>query len=139
MKKVALITGAGRGIGLGIAKALAAEAERVGARFDPWSAVTVSGEPRALARMVCNLLENALRHTPEGGTVRVVASPVPDCVLVQVCDSGEGISEGDLPHVFERFYRADKARTTRGAGLGLPVARKIIEIKRRCNDSDATR
>jgi len=82
-----------------------------------------------IGRVLNNLLENALRHTPEGGTVRVVASPQPDCVQVEVRDSGEGIPEADLPHVFESFYRGEKSRSraTGGAGLGLAIALGIVE------------
>jgi signal transduction histidine kinase len=82
-----------------------------------------------IGRVLNNLLENALRHTPEGGTVRVVAVPGEDCVQVEVRDSGEGILTADLPHVFERFYRGEKSRSraTGGSGLGLAIASGIVE------------
>jgi signal transduction histidine kinase len=82
-----------------------------------------------IGRVLNNLLENALRHTPEGGSVRVAASPGPDCVQIEVRDSGEGIPAADLPHVFESFYRGEKSRSraTGGAGLGLAIAMGIVE------------
>jgi signal transduction histidine kinase len=81
------------------------------------------------------LLDNALRHTPAGGTIfmRAGYEPHPEnkqayCWLA-VQDTGEGISPQDLPHVFDRFYRADRARSraTGGAGLGLAIVRAIVE------------
>jgi signal transduction histidine kinase len=82
-----------------------------------------------IGRVLNNLLENALRHTPEGGTVRVTASPGAGCVQVEVRDSGEGIPAADLPHVFESFYRGEKSRNraTGGSGLGLAIAMGIVE------------
>jgi signal transduction histidine kinase len=82
-----------------------------------------------IGRVLNNLLDNALRHTPAGGTVRVTTSTSPDDVQVQVSDTGEGISEQDLPRVFERFYRGEKSRsrTTGGSGLGLAIAAGIVE------------
>jgi signal transduction histidine kinase len=82
-----------------------------------------------VGRVLNNLLDNALRHTPAGGTVRVQASSREDEVQVEVADNGEGISEEDLPHVFERFYRGEKSRSraTGGAGLGLAISAGIVE------------
>jgi signal transduction histidine kinase len=82
-----------------------------------------------VGRVLSNLLDNALRHTPDGGTVQMTASRMPDNVQVEVSDTGEGISEEDLPHVFERFYRGEKSRSraTGGAGLGLAIAAGIVE------------
>jgi signal transduction histidine kinase len=82
-----------------------------------------------VGRVLNNLLDNALRHTPDGGAVRVTASTMPELVQVEVSDTGEGISEEDLPHIFERFYRGEKSRSraTGGAGLGLAIAAGIVE------------
>jgi signal transduction histidine kinase len=82
-----------------------------------------------VGRVLNNLLDNALRHTPAGGIVRVKASSTEKQVQVEVADSGEGISEEDLPHVFERFYRGEKSRSraTGGAGLGLAISAGIVE------------
>jgi signal transduction histidine kinase len=81
-----------------------------------------------LARVLQNLLRNAVRHTPEGGLVRVATSPSPGPVVI-VSDTGPGIAREDLPHIFERFYRGDasRARDTGGAGLGLAITREFVE------------
>ncbi len=76
-----------------------------------------------------NILENAVAHTPKGGTINVAASQKGKWVEVSISDTGEGIPAEDLPHIFERFYRVDKsrARATGGSGLGLTIARRLIE------------
>jgi signal transduction histidine kinase len=76
-----------------------------------------------------NILENAVAHTPKGGTINVAASGKGKWVEVSVSDTGEGIPAEDLPHIFERFYRVDKsrARATGGSGLGLTIAKRLIE------------
>ena len=76
-----------------------------------------------------NILENAVAHTPKGGTISVAVSQKGKWVEVSVSDTGEGIPAEDLPHIFERFYRVDKsrARATGGSGLGLTIAKRLIE------------
>jgi two-component system sensor histidine kinase MprB len=83
----------------------------------------VVGESAALERAVTNLLDNAVKWSPSGGTVTV---RVADGVLT-VDDEGPGISEQDLPHVFERFYRAEESRSMPGSGLGLSIVRQVVE------------
>lgn len=80
-----------------------------------------------LARVLQNLLVNAVRHTPADGTVRVEAARVGDHLALAVQDSGEGIAPEDLRRVFEPFFRADAARSGAGAGLGLALAKRIVE------------
>lgn len=82
-----------------------------------------------LRQVLLNLLSNALRHTPAGGQVRLSAQEEGADLRVQVNDSGEGIDPQDLPHIFERFYRADnsRARASGGSGLGLSIARGLVE------------
>ena len=81
-----------------------------------------------IQRVLYNLITNALRHTPAGGMVTVQAkSTQSNTVQVDVTDSGEGIAASDLPFVFERFYRGDKSRSGGGAGLGLAIAKRIVE------------
>ncbi|MGE5252034.1 MAG: sensor histidine kinase [Bacteroidota bacterium] len=82
-----------------------------------------------IGRVLDNLVSNALRHTPAGGTVHVSARRVDPCVEVSVRDTGEGIRPEDLPHIFDRFYRGEKSRSrfTGGTGLGLTIARSIVE------------
>jgi two-component system sensor histidine kinase BaeS len=88
----------------------------------------VMADERRLSQVMRNLLTNATRHTTSGSiTVSVVRAG--DNAEVRVTDTGEGIPEADLPHIFERFYRADSARAakTGGAGLGLAISRSIVE------------
>jgi len=85
------------------------------------------GDFDRLEQVLNNLLDNAFRHTPEGGAVRVTARPVQHgFVQVTVSDSGRGIPPEDLPHLFERFYRAANGRNMRGYGLGLAITREIV-------------
>ena len=81
-----------------------------------------------ITQVLLNLLDNARRHTPSGGTIRVGATPQGDCLRIWVRDTGIGIDPTDLPHIFERFYRADRSRTTStgGSGLGLSIVKAII-------------
>ncbi|HZD16844.1 MAG TPA: HAMP domain-containing sensor histidine kinase [Actinomycetota bacterium] len=80
-----------------------------------------------LERVIQNLLVNAVRHTPADGTVRVEARRSPDGLEVAVADTGEGMAAEDLERVFEPFFRADPARQGAGAGLGLALAKRIVE------------
>lgn len=82
-------------------------------------------------RLLTNLLDNAVRHTSPNGQVTISVEPTPDRRMsVAVADTGEGIAPDDLPHVFDRFYRADKSRgSDSGAGgLGLAIARRIVDL-----------
>lgn len=89
----------------------------------PW---TVVGDATALERAVLNLLDNAAKWSPSGATVRVRMRQLDDwTVLIEVADAGPGIAEQDLPRVFDRFYRADGARTMPGSGLGLAIVRQV--------------
>ena len=76
-------------------------------------------------RMLSNLLDNAIKYTQSGGTVTVSVSEDDTRVFISVKDTGCGISPGDLPRVFERFYRSDQSRSQSGIGLGLSLARAI--------------
>ncbi len=89
----------------------------------------VQADEQRVEQVLFNLMSNALRHTPAGGTITTSAEPGDGHVLVSVRDTGKGISPEDLPHVFERFYRADRsrARSTGGSGLGLTIAKQIVE------------
>jgi signal transduction histidine kinase len=82
-----------------------------------------------IGRVLSNLIGNALRHTPKGGTINVEAQRTAQGVMVSVRDSGAGIHPDDLDHIFERFYRGEKSRSrsTGGAGLGLAIAKGIVE------------
>jgi heavy metal sensor kinase len=95
----------------------------------PEQSVFVDGEQAALARMVVILADNAAKYTPASGEVRVTLRTVDGTAEIEVADTGMGISAEDLPRVFERFYRADKARSREsgGAGLGLSIAKWIVD------------
>lgn len=85
-----------------------------------------------LRQVLTNLLTNAFRETKDGGRVSLNAAHVGNEAIFEVVDTGSGIDPEDLPHIFERFYRADKARsrTKTGSGLGLAVVRSIVELHR---------
>jgi len=85
----------------------------------------VYGEARKFQRMVANLLDNALKFTPPQGTVTVSLKADNGQVVISVSDTGIGISEHDLPHVFKRFYRCDNSRAQQGTGLGLSLVKAI--------------
>lgn len=89
----------------------------------------LSADPERMAQVLANLLDNALRHTPAGGTVSLeTSSPDPRWVEITVRDTGEGITPEALAHVFDRFYRADAARTRDqgGSGIGLTITRALV-------------
>jgi len=92
----------------------------------------VRADSQRIAQVLTNLLGNALRYTPEGGRVELELRTEQLSVLVAVKDTGSGIAAEDLPHVFDRFYRADKSRSRdphsgEGSGLGLAIARSIVQ------------
>jgi two-component system, OmpR family, sensor histidine kinase MprB len=89
----------------------------------PWA---LEGDTTALERAVLNLVDNAAKWSPAGGAVRVQMRPLDEWSMVlEVADAGPGISDEDLPHVFDRFYRADTSRTMPGSGLGLAIVRQV--------------
>ncbi len=95
----------------------------------PGQPVPVDGEPAALGRLVTILADNAAKYTPAPGNVSLTLRVLEDAAEIEVADTGIGIGADDLPRVFDRFYRADKARSrdAGGAGLGLSIAQSIAE------------
>lgn len=91
--------------------------------------VEVDVDPERIAQVLGNLLGNALRYTPAGGQITLSAETAGDQVRLSVADSGAGITADDLPHIFERFYRADRSRRQYdgSSGLGLAIAKSIVE------------
>ena len=89
--------------------------------------VLVEGDPLRLQQLIANLLDNAIKYTPDGGRVVIAVSAVDKCAQLTVADNGVGIPPDSVARVFERFYRADKARArnTGGAGLGLSIVKAI--------------
>jgi signal transduction histidine kinase len=90
----------------------------------------VSADIKLIERVLDNLVENALRHTASGGTVKVLLRPQGEAVTVQVADTGRGIPEVDLNRIFDRFYQAHEGdrSSNDGAGLGLAIAKRILEL-----------
>jgi two-component system sensor histidine kinase ResE len=87
----------------------------------------IRGDFDRLEQVLNNLLDNAFRHTPSGGNVRVASRDLqPGILQVTVSDTGSGIPAQDVPHLFERFYRANGARNKKGYGLGLAISREIV-------------
>jgi PAS domain S-box-containing protein len=95
--------------------------------FPPDYPVILADEQR-IGQVLLNLLSNAVKYSPQGGEIRIWGQVHPEHVVVCVSDQGAGIAPGDIPHIFDRFYRADEAqRNTKGAGLGLYLTRAILE------------
>lgn len=101
----------------------------VAVTVDPPNA-TAEGDRERVHQVVANLLDNAVRYSPAGGRVEVRGSRGRGTVTIEVCDEGPGISPEESSRVFERFYRADAARSSKdgGAGLGLAIARWIVDL-----------
>ena len=89
------------------------------------------GDPDSLERVIINIVGNAVKYTPDKGRIEVYSSKVYNDVCIKVIDNGIGIPSEGLPHIFDRFYRVDKARSrdTGGTGLGLAIAKQIIETE----------
>jgi two-component system phosphate regulon sensor histidine kinase PhoR len=90
--------------------------------------IVALADDQQVTRVILNLVQNAIKFTPDGGTIWVAAT-LADEEDVQVCvkDNGPGIQEAEQSRIFERFYKADRARSRGGTGLGLAIARHIVE------------
>ncbi|MFN2146700.1 MAG: sensor histidine kinase, partial [Anaerolineales bacterium] len=89
--------------------------------------VILADEDR-ISQVLYNLISNAIKYSPDGGVIQIKGSAHPEEVVICVQDEGQGIAPGDIPHIFDRFYRAEAAqRKTKGAGLGLYLARAVVE------------
>jgi len=98
-------------------------------KIDSGTALALNGDDELLQRMILNLLDNAVKYTPPGGEIAVQLRGRNGDARLTVRDNGIGIPAKDQPHVFDRFYRVDKARSRAlgGAGLGLSIARQIAQ------------
>jgi signal transduction histidine kinase len=96
----------------------------------PSRPIRIRHDPPRIGQVVANLVGNAVKFTPRGGTVRVSVEPTADGARIDVADTGVGIDPGELPHIFDRFYRGSRANEARGAGsgLGLAIVRSIVDI-----------
>lgn len=115
-----------------LASDIAALCQEKGLQFHigPLEKIVVRGDRIRLKQLFSNLLENAVRYTPRGGSMSVSAVSQGKTAMIAVKDTGVGIPKEALPHIFERFYRADKARSRAdgGAGLGLSICQHIAEV-----------
>ena len=100
---------------------------KISARI-PEQPAFVSADISLIQRLLENLIENAIKYTPSGGKIDVTLLTGKDRVTTSISDTGEGISENDLPFIFDRFYRVDKQRQTEGTGLGLAIVKRIIQL-----------
>ncbi len=89
----------------------------------------INADPLAMEEILTNLISNAIKFTPEGGTIQVLVKPEFEYLLIQVSDNGIGIAQGDLPRIFDKFYRvkSEKTRKIVGTGLGLPIVKQLVE------------
>ena len=120
------------GVETELASAIEARGQRVEHKIAP-DATTVNGDPSKLHDALRNLLENATNYSPEGSRIVMAAQRQGDWIVLSVADDGPGIPEADLPRVFERFYRVDKARSRGakdpgGTGLGLAIVKHLVEL-----------
>ncbi|MFJ2720900.1 sensor histidine kinase [Streptomyces sp. NPDC087437] len=105
-----------------------AEASGIALLHQVADGVQMEADPVRIRQIVGNLVSNALRHTSAGGTITLTAGQTDDHVLLTVRDTGSGIAPEDLPHIFDRFWRAEKSRSRRtgGSGLGLAIVRHLV-------------
>lgn len=104
-----------------------AEEKRVELVADVPASLYVSGDAGALRRVFANLLDNAIKYTSAGGTVRINAEREGDAIVIHFVDTGCGIPAGDIPRIWDRLFRGDRSRSERGLGLGLSFVRAIVE------------
>jgi signal transduction histidine kinase len=103
-----------------------AEEKNVAVTMDVPSGLGISGDADSLRRVFANLLDNAIKYTPAGGSVRVTAEIAEKSVAIRFIDTGSGISAEDLPRIWDRLFRGDRSRAERGLGLGLSFVRAIV-------------
>jgi signal transduction histidine kinase len=106
-----------------------AELKNIDLTMQSSDVIEILGDKERIVQLLVILLDNAIKYTPEGGTIMVGVHKKYNAAEIVVKDTGIGISSEDLPHIFDRFYRADKARAgkDRGTGLGLAIAKWIVE------------
>jgi two-component system phosphate regulon sensor histidine kinase PhoR len=111
-----------------VASEVAESAERAGVRvrIEGDAGVELALRPRMLRMVALNLAENAIRYAGPGSTLTLAVERGEDAVYLRAVDDGIGVVESDLPRLFERFYRADRARASRGTGLGLAIVKHVV-------------
>ncbi len=116
-----------------VAQKFRLEAERRGVRLEtemPERAPFVRADIGLIERVLENLIDNAIRYTPRGGSVRLSLALGEGTIAARVADTGRGIPKEELPRIFERFYRVEKSRAEEpeGTGLGLAITRRILQL-----------
>src|SRR5258705_11323412 len=101
---------------------------------------TIKGNADHIERAVSNLIDNATKYTPDGGTIHVAARANGQYVVVEVTDNGIGIPKDDIPRIFERFYRVDRSRSREmgGTGLGLSIVKHVAQVHGGAIEADST-
>ena len=109
---------------------LLADEKHVGLRFEGTRDLYIKGDPIRMRQVVVNLVDNAIKYTPAGGSILVSSIVTGNKAVLEVRDTGIGIPESDIPHVFERFYRVDgdRSRQLGGTGLGLAIVKSICTV-----------
>jgi len=107
-----------------------AKKKNIQLNFDESDKIQIEIDKGKIQQCFINILGNAIKYTPEGGTVDVDLYRIKENVVIRISDSGIGIPDEDLPHIFDRFHRVDKARAraTGGTGLGLAIAQQIVQL-----------
>lgn len=107
-----------------------AESKKITIRPGALDDALITGDPVRLRQLFLNLIDNAIKYTPEHGTVEISLTRTPLTAVVRITDSGIGIPPDELPKIFDRFYRVDKARSRElgGSGLGLSISKWIAEV-----------
>ncbi len=90
--------------------------------------VSFWGDSNLIYQIWANLFDNAIKFTPQNGRIEITLTKKKNKIYVTVFNSGEGIKEKDITHIFEKFYQVDRSRTDRGSGLGLPLVKRIVEL-----------
>jgi two-component system phosphate regulon sensor histidine kinase PhoR len=88
---------------------------------------TISADKGRIRQVIANLVHNAIKFTAAGGRITVTSRVLEESVVVDISDTGTGIPKEELSRVFERFYKGDKARTGEGTGMGLAIAKHVVE------------
>jgi signal transduction histidine kinase len=104
-----------------------ADEKKIHIKINLPESVTFKNDRKKMQRIVTNILENAIKYTPEHGVVSISAAAHNGKIQIDFEDTGIGISEDDLPHIFERFYRCDRSRSQGGVGLGLSLTKVYTE------------